>query len=408
MKKVPEGEIPTIKNPLNPDTNKPKDRTCFRKNLRNIKELEEKNKKIKEDKKTSQKSEPYKPQKFKIIPSEIKTMTKINEHNKNNLFTNTPMRNQTKILKQIQKRCSSKPSTCTNSKRPIISLPKNTPKKNNYEFIYDIQNSKNESMFDKYYSKKLRSKTPSHINNNLEIDNYNNNYNNEYTYNTDNKDLNFLDNPNFNVNDANDFEIEQLINEYKAKYGTDDTNDTNEPTINKYSPKKQEINLGSIPEVDEKLESTLKPSKKNTLILPKIQLNFNKESRQNTIENKIQDKNKVIEGETINRKHKNYGKIPNYIKKYEIEREIKKEEIKRQDETGKYPKGTKLLNEEERLKTLKKLLINKKNIEIQIEKIPISNKNMIIQNKKNELNKKLEEIEKAIEMFSKKQVFIKG
>ena len=46
MKKVPEGEIPTIKNPLNPDTNKPKDRACFRKNLRNIKELEEKNKKM--------------------------------------------------------------------------------------------------------------------------------------------------------------------------------------------------------------------------------------------------------------------------------------------------------------------------------------------------------------------------
>ena len=40
-------------------------------------------------------------------------------------------------------------------------------------------------------------------------------------------------------------------------------------------------------------------------------------------------------------KHKDYGKVPEYIKKYELEREIKKEEIKKQEEAAKYPKGTK-------------------------------------------------------------------
>ena len=39
--------------------------------------------------------------------------------------------------------------------------------------------------------------------------------------------------------------------------------------------------------------------------------------------------------------------------------------------------------------------------------MPITTRTMAMQNKKEELIQKLEEIEKAIDMFSKKQVFIK-
>ena len=117
----------------------------------------------------------------------------------------------------------------------------------------------------------------------------------------------------------------------------------------------------------------------------------------------------VLEGVLFyyfNLKHKNYGKVPNYIKRYEIERELKKEEIKRQKELKKIPKGMKLLSEEERLSTLNGLILNKKELINQLEKMPITTRTLAVQNKKEEISQKLDEIEKAIEMFSKKQVFI--
>ena len=40
--------------------------------------------------------------------------------------------------------------------------------------------------------------------------------------------------------------------------------------------------------------------------------------------------------------------------------------------------------------------------------MPISNRTMHIQNRKEELRQKLEEIENAIQMFSKKRVFVKA
>ena len=47
-------------------------------------------------------------------------------------------------------------------------------------------------------------------------------------------------------------------------------------------------------------------------------------------------------------------------------------------------------------------------METLLEKMPITTRTLSIQNKKEELIKKLEEVEKAIDMFSKKQVFIKA
>ena len=126
------------------------------------------------------------------------------------------------------------------------------------------------------------------------------------------------------------------------------------------------------------------------------------------IDNKVPIKHKQKEEPIIKAdKHKDYGKVPSYIKKYEKEREIKNEEIKRLEEASKYPKGTKLLSEEERLNTLDGLIRNKKELTNQLERMPITTRTNSVKLKKEELIKKLEEIEKAIDMFSRKQVFIK-
>ena len=73
----------------------------------------------------------------------------------------------------------------------------------------------------------------------------------------------------------------------------------------------------------------------------------------------------------------------------------------------KYPKGTRLLSDEERIKTLNSLKQAQIENSLILEKMPITNRTFKLQQKKDELIRKLNEIDKAIEMFSKKQVFVK-
>ena len=105
--------------------------------------------------------------------------------------------------------------------------------------------------------------------------------------------------------------------------------------------------------------------------------------------------------------HKEYGKIPKYIENMKLENEKKLETEKLRKETAKYPKGTRLLSEEERLFTLEKLKQSRDDINKVIERLPITPDTQAFKNKKEELFKKLDEIENAIETFSKKKVFVK-
>ena len=105
--------------------------------------------------------------------------------------------------------------------------------------------------------------------------------------------------------------------------------------------------------------------------------------------------------------HKEYGKIPKYIENMKLENEKKLQTEKLRKETAKYPKGTRLLSEEERLFTLEKLKQSRDDINKVIERLPITPDTQAFKNKKDELFKKLDEIENAIETFSKKKVFVK-
>ena len=105
--------------------------------------------------------------------------------------------------------------------------------------------------------------------------------------------------------------------------------------------------------------------------------------------------------------HKDYGKTPQYLKNMKLEAEKQKEIDKLKKEQEKYPKGTRLLSEDERLFTLNKLLESKKEIENLVAKLPITMSSQAVKNKQEELYKKLDEIEKAIATFSRKKVFVK-
>jgi hypothetical protein len=404
MKKIPKAEISTIKEILYPEKKKTKE--WNKKNLKNLKEIEEKNKRIREEKKNFISPEPYKIEKFKNIPSKLKSNTKnwiMQEQNKHIILpktANTEQKRNYSKPKTNQKKneltpFSNKPSTSINDTRPFYNEINELKEEN----IYNILNNKQVSMFDKYYANKKNSKLTNNIFdsnmnknineniNNIEI-NYNNNFNNQENLNEKLKEK--------------DEAIEKLINEYKEKYGTDEAL---ENMINEYYNKSSKK---EIPEINNRANKINYNINDNKIILPKIQKNYIRENRQLIIENKIPLKHKQNGEDLIqNNKHKDYGKVPEYIKKYELERELKKEELKRQEEASKYPKGTKLLSEEERISTLNGLLENKKEITNQLEKMPIITRTNSIRIRKEELLNKLEEIEKAIEMFSKKQVFVK-
>ena len=404
MKKIPKAEISTIKEILYPEKKKTKE--WNKKNLKNLKEIEEKNKRIREEKKNFISPEPYKIEKFKNIPSKLKSDTKnwiMQEQNKHIIppkTANTEQKRNYSKPRTNQKKneltpISNKPSTSINDTRPFYNEINDLKEEN----IYNILNNKQVSMFDKYYANKKNSKMTNNI--------YDSNINKNFNDNINNIDINYNNNLN-NQEDLNeklkekDEAIEKLINEYKEKYGTDEAL---ENMINEYYNKSSKKDM---PSINNKANKINYNNNDNKIILPKIQKNYIRENRQLIIENKIPLKHKQNGEDMIqNNKHKDYGKVPEYIKKYELERQLKKEELKRQEEASKYPKGTKLLSEEERISTLNGLLENKKEITNQLEKMPITTRTNSIRIRKEELLNKLEEIEKAIEMFSKKQVFVK-
>ena len=402
MKKIPRAEICTIKGMLYPEKKKTQ-KQYNQKNLKSIKEIEEKNKRIKEEKKNFVSPEPYKIEKFKNIPSKLKQDTANwinNEQNKHIILPKTANYNQKRSFSKPRQNLKYndnnlnpiiKPSTSNNQTRPLI----NENNENGEENIYNILNNKTVSMFDKYYASKQKLKT---LGNTI---NYNLNNNKENIgYNEQNQNYQNEINPEEQLK-AKDEAIEKLIKEYKEKYGTDEAL---EKMISEYYGKNK--NKNNI--INNNNNNNNNNSNDTKLVLPKIQKNYIRENRQLIIDHKIPLKHKINEEpKTKNNKHKDYGKVPEYIKKYELEREIKKEEIKRQEEAAKYPKGTKLLSEEERISTLNGLIENKKEITNQLEKMPITTRTNSIRIRKEELCKKLEEIEKAIDMFSRKQVFIK-
>ena len=198
---------------------------------------------------------------------------------------------------------------------------------------------------------------------------------------------------------------------YKEQLQLDKNNNDYQLNPNYYSTidKKNKINENQIENEDKQINDNIKPIQR-----PPKETNHHKDYIESNIHliSKIQNANNSNKlKEYYERKenpfHKEYGKTPKYIENMRKENEKKKEMEKLRKETAKYPKGTRLLSEEERVSTLEKLKQSKEDINKVIEKLPITCDSQAFRNKKDELFKKLDEIENAIETFSKKKVFVK-
>ena len=447
MKYVPRAEISTIKEVLYP-LRKKKDTTWDKRNLKDLQELKEKIVRLREEKQKEidNKPQPFKLKQFQNIPSKFKDTEdwvvkkqkrylEGKEKSENIFIQNSGGRHHainSMIPKILNKSASIKKLPKIKENRKNLSTNKLT---NN---ISSINNQNNES---KSYSS-INELINNNINTNSNASNKNNNNNNN-EFNIE-KELEKIpadkvEGPSiFDRPMTNGEEIEKLIKDYKQKYGDTEvlesllkeyeevkqkkkTNLEKNNIINNENDKNKEenhynnYNLNSIDDLkdyepyDENLDKKppLPTIDDAPVILPKIYKNYVKENIQLIVDKKIPQKKYVDNSEVPEVKHKNYGKVPEYIKKYEMEREFERQEKLRRKEELKYPKGTKLLSEEERVKTLQNLIKTQQELSLILEKMPITNRSVNIQIRKEKMMKKLIELDKAIEMFSKKRVFVK-
>jgi hypothetical protein len=302
----------------------------------------------------------YKSSKYKYIPSRLyqpKKKTGI-ENTDNNFMNYEQYHYQYQQHDKQQKKIISPNSAFVGTKK------NQKPSSNNQEpkYIYNQINNIGEgeqktiSMFDKYYKEK-----------------------------NENKDYQM--NPNY----FNDLEKEIFQNQ-KEENNNINIKDVN---VNKEVEKENENMRKAINRQSKEINHQKNFIETNKNLITKIQ-NANNSNKLKEYYDKKE-----------NPYHKEYGKIPKYIENMKLENEKKLQTEKLRKETAKYPKGTRLLSEEERLFTLEKLKQSRDDINKVIERLPITPDTQAFKNKKEELFKKLDEIENAIETFSKKKVFVK-
>ena len=310
----------------------------------------------------------YKSSKYKYISSKVyEPKKKINEENPENNFMNYE-----EYLYQYQQQNKNK-NKIVRPNSAFVGSKKVNPKpdlnKQGQKYIYNEINNLGEnkpntdSMFDDYYKQK--------------------NENNDYQM-----------NPNYyNILEKRKLENQNQESIYDNKIG-------NKTQINNN-------NMNNDQENENKVNPIKRQSKENNNPKNFIETNKNIITKIQKANNSNKLKEYYDRKEKENPYHKEYGKIPKYIENMKLENEKKSEMEKLRKETAKYPKGTRLLSEEERLFTLEKLKQSRDDINKVIERLPITSDTQAFKNKKEELFKKLDEIENAIETFSKKKVFVK-
>jgi hypothetical protein len=94
--------------------------------------------------------------------------------------------------------------------------------------------------------------------------------------------------------------------------------------------------------------------------------------------------------------NKNYGKVPNYINKFQKEKEDELKRIAIQEEAAKHPPGTRLMPEDERISTLNDLKQAREETSRALEKLPVVAHSNKMERHKKEMEEKLNRLDRAI------------
>ena len=104
--------------------------------------------------------------------------------------------------------------------------------------------------------------------------------------------------------------------------------------------------------------------------------------------------------------HRNYGKVPSYINKYNKQAVQRQEDKAAAEAQALLPPGTRLMPEDERLATLLDLRAAKEETTRILEKLPVVAHSMRMEKHKKELEEKLARLDRALETFSKTKVYV--
>jgi len=373
------------------------DKTFHKKNLDDLKSRQKENRDKKYEEENSAKPEPYKMKMFKNVESKLAKQMTINQAPSNN--------NISELKRDLQ---TTKPKEKRN---PSVGF--RTMTSDNHVKLPDIKKyDKNKNPEKNAYKKKEEAKVK---------DDYEDIKENKASAEDANIIQVFRHAPNSNL-----LKEEQVLMNIKKKMNKGSNNSVNVKPVPKDSKKEENIYAAQNVDEDEDMEKLMMEHEMLQQRLHELEDNNNavdnkenkpvncvkgmKEKKNYIMENKnkvneIQPKQQAKAQEPST--HKNFGKVPEYLQKYKTESEEKKEQEKRLAEEKKYPKGTRLISEEERIQTLTQLQETRKELVNMLEKFPITMKTMSIQKKKEELEKKLGDIEEAIKTFMRKQVFIK-
>lgn len=128
---------------------------------------------------------------------------------------------------------------------------------------------------------------------------------------------------------------------------------------------------------------------------------------QNRIRNQIAATSKKKDEEIITAKHKEFGKVPEYLvmrNKKLVEDEL---EMERRKPDPDCPFGMCLMHEEERLSTLDTLCCSKTEITNKLNSLPFIIETPSLIKNKSDMEMKLREIDKAISLFNKTKVYVR-
>jgi len=189
---------------------------------------------------------------------------------------------------------------------------------------------------------------------------------------------------NFIMRNRSQIQSQSALNTSAAK--RDRINPARKPAI----PKRSELNISKAPVNKGKEEKDFVALNKTRTqeMLKKSKSRLDKENKQRFV------------------KKKDYGKVPDYLRKYKLEREELEHKKMEEEEARKIPDGMRQMSEQERCETLAILEENKRKIVDSIKHLPLVVETPSMIKYQRELNEKLKQVEQTIDLFQKPTVFV--
>ena len=105
-------------------------------------------------------------------------------------------------------------------------------------------------------------------------------------------------------------------------------------------------------------------------------------------------------------KHESYGRVPDYLERRITQKAEAEASRQRNAPDPSCPPGMTLMQEDERLETVRTLELSLEEVHRQLQKLPFVIETHSIQKRHDALESKLKEIERALEIFKKPKVYV--